>query len=131
MPTMRQAGTGAIAAPQQAPLLAPCRPVVRPFINSTPSSSRCTPIHSPSCPVVGSSRRITVTRSAVETAPPPTTQAQSDASSNGAPSTAYPFPEIEKKWQDYWAQHKTFRTPDDVDTSKPKYFVLDMFPYPR
>jgi leucyl-tRNA synthetase len=44
---------------------------------------------------------------------------------------AYPFPEIEKKWQKYWQENKTFRTPDDVDTSKPKYYVLDMFPYPR
>lgn len=46
-------------------------------------------------------------------------------------STAYPFPEIEKKWQEYWEANKTFRTPDEVDTSKPKYYVLDMFPYPR
>jgi hypothetical protein len=32
----------------------------------------------------------------------------------------------------YWAEHKTFRTPDfkDLDTTKPKYYVLDMFPYP-
>jgi len=43
---------------------------------------------------------------------------------------AYPFEEIEKKWQTYWDEHKTFRTPDEIDTSKPKYYVLDMFPYP-
>ncbi|KAH9604645.1 hypothetical protein KSS87_014913 [Heliosperma pusillum] len=44
---------------------------------------------------------------------------------------AYPFHEIEPKWQKYWEVNKTFRTPDDdVDTSKPKYYVLDMFPYP-
>ena len=42
----------------------------------------------------------------------------------------YPFAEIEKKWQMYWEGNKTFRTPDDVDTSKPKYYILDMFPYP-
>ena len=42
----------------------------------------------------------------------------------------YPFNDIEKKWQTYWDEHKTFRTPDEVDTSKPKYYVLDMFPYP-
>ncbi len=42
----------------------------------------------------------------------------------------YPFQTIEKKWQKYWEDNKTFRTPDDVDTSKPKFFVLDMFPYP-
>ncbi|GAX76478.1 hypothetical protein CEUSTIGMA_g3923.t1 [Chlamydomonas eustigma] len=45
-------------------------------------------------------------------------------------STAYPFPDIEAKWQAYWLQHKTFRTPEEIDTSKPKYYVLDMFPYP-
>ena len=44
---------------------------------------------------------------------------------------AYPFNEIEPKWQRYWEENRTFRTPDDVDTSKPKYYVLDMFPYPR
>ena len=43
---------------------------------------------------------------------------------------AYPHSDIEAKWQKYWEQHKTFRTPDDVDPSKPKYYVLDMFPYP-
>lgn len=47
------------------------------------------------------------------------------------PSTAYPFADIEAKWQQYWEDNQTFRTPEDVDTSKPKYYVLDMFPYPR
>ncbi len=43
----------------------------------------------------------------------------------------YPFPEIEPKWQDYWVKNKTFRTPDpSSDTKKPKYYILDMFPYP-
>ncbi len=37
--------------------------------------------------------------------------------------------EIEKKWQDYWDENKTFKT-DAWDFSKPKYYVLDMFPYP-
>lgn len=46
-------------------------------------------------------------------------------------SKAYPFAEVEKKWQTYWDEHQTFRTPQEVDTSKPKYYVLDMFPYPR
>ena len=36
--------------------------------------------------------------------------------------------EIETKWQSYWAEHKTFKTLED--TSKPKYYCLDMFPYP-
>ncbi|KAF8031909.1 hypothetical protein BT93_D0964 [Corymbia citriodora subsp. variegata] len=43
---------------------------------------------------------------------------------------AYPFHEIEPKWQEYWEKDKTFRTADDIDTSKPKFYVLDMFPYP-
>jgi leucyl-tRNA synthetase len=43
---------------------------------------------------------------------------------------AYPFKEIETKWQSYWDRQATFRTPERVDTSKPKYYVLDMFPYP-
>ena len=42
----------------------------------------------------------------------------------------YPFREIETKWQAFWERNKTFRTPLKVDTTKPKYYVLDMFPYP-
>ena len=42
----------------------------------------------------------------------------------------YPFNEIEKKWQAHWDANKTFRTPLQPDASKPKYYVLDMFPYP-
>lgn len=42
----------------------------------------------------------------------------------------YPFHEIESRWQKYWESNKTFRTVAEVDTIKPKYYVLDMFPYP-
>lgn len=35
---------------------------------------------------------------------------------------------IESKWQKYWEEHKTFRTTEDPD--KPKFYALDMFPYP-
>ncbi|XP_078431037.1 tRNA synthetase class I (I, L, M and V) family protein [Wolffia australiana] len=42
----------------------------------------------------------------------------------------YPFDEIELKWQKFWEENRTFRTPDEVDTSKPKFYILDMFPYP-
>ena len=41
----------------------------------------------------------------------------------------YNFNEIEKKWQDYWEKNKTFYT-DVWDFSKPKFYALDMFPYP-
>ena len=43
---------------------------------------------------------------------------------------AYPFIDIEAKWQAYWRANGTFRTPEKVDTTRPKYYVLDMFPYP-
>ncbi len=42
---------------------------------------------------------------------------------------AYNPKAIEPKWQAYWAQHETFKT-DVWDFSKPKYYALDMFPYP-
>ena len=41
----------------------------------------------------------------------------------------YNFTEIEKKWQKYWEENETFKT-DVWDFSKPKYYALDMFPYP-
>ena len=40
----------------------------------------------------------------------------------------YNFSQIESHWQSFWAKHKTFRAIDRSD--KPKYYVLDMFPYP-
>lgn len=40
----------------------------------------------------------------------------------------YNFKEVEKKWQSYWKEHKTYQV--DIDHAKPKYYVLDMFPYP-
>jgi leucyl-tRNA synthetase len=40
----------------------------------------------------------------------------------------YNFKAIEPRWQKYWEEHKTFRTPDTSD--KPKFYILDMFPYP-
>jgi len=43
---------------------------------------------------------------------------------------AYPFKEIEAKWQAQWESQATFRVPEKLDTSRPKYYVLDMFPYP-
>ncbi len=40
----------------------------------------------------------------------------------------YPFAEIEKKWQQYWEKHGTFAAKET--SSKPKFYILDMFPYP-
>ena len=46
----------------------------------------------------------------------------------------YPFDQFEPKWQSHWAENKTYRTPgpgeEGFDPSKPKYYLLDMFPYP-
>ena len=40
----------------------------------------------------------------------------------------YNFKEIERKWQSFWAANHTFKA--EVDSTRPKYYVLDMFPYP-
>ena len=40
----------------------------------------------------------------------------------------YDFRKIEQKWQSRWAAEKTYKTVEDA--SKPKFYVLDMFPYP-
>ena len=40
----------------------------------------------------------------------------------------YNYKEIEKKWQQYWRDHKTYKC--EIDKTRPKYYVLDMFPYP-
>jgi leucyl-tRNA synthetase len=43
-------------------------------------------------------------------------------------SMKYNHRQVEKKWQNFWKEHKTFEA--NVDYTKPKYYVLDMFPYP-
>ena len=40
----------------------------------------------------------------------------------------YDFQSIERKWQAWWAENKTFKVTEDP--AKPKFYVLDMFPYP-
>ncbi len=44
-------------------------------------------------------------------------------------SSSYPFASIEQKWQQYWEKNQTFAV-DKTPSAKPKYYVLDMFPYP-
>jgi len=41
----------------------------------------------------------------------------------------YNFTDIEKRWQQYWEENKTYRTEDNLSNPK-KYYILDMFPYP-
>ncbi len=54
--------------------------------------------------------------------------------STTAQASTYDFLAIEKKWQEYWEKHETFRAPNPgeagFDPKKPKLYVLDMFPYP-
>lgn len=59
------------------------------------------------------------------------TTSPAESSSTTIPSgpTPYPFAEIEPKWQRYWEENQTFKTPIR-DSTKPKKYVLDMFPYP-
>lgn len=59
------------------------------------------------------------------------TTSSKEAASSTTPvvPTPYPFAEVEPKWQKYWEENQTFKTPVR-DTSKPKKYVLDMFPYP-
>jgi len=57
---------------------------------------------------------------------------RSTASSENAeavPYTGYPFSEVEAKWQAFWAENETFKTPER-NHEKEKKYVLDMFPYP-
>ena len=46
----------------------------------------------------------------------------------GVNMTEYNHQAVEKKWQKYWEDNKTFKA--EIDKNKPKYYVLDMFPYP-
>ncbi len=43
--------------------------------------------------------------------------------------SAFDYKTIEKKWQKFWEENETFKT-DVNDFSKPKFYALDMFPYP-
>ena len=64
------------------------------------------------------------------------TKKRMSESDNSAISTddsgvsAYPFADVEARWQSYWDENHTFRTPDR-DQKRGKKYVLDMFPYPR
>ena len=42
----------------------------------------------------------------------------------------YNFSQIERKWQTFWDDHKTFKVDTEIQDNRPKYYVLDMFPYP-
>lgn len=85
---------------------------------SAPSAARRTFVSSESVLSSASSRRL---MSAVDE--------QEATAAAAAAAGAYPFGEVEPKWQAYWEQEQTFKTPER-DMNKPKKYVLDMFPYP-
>ena len=87
---------------------------------SAPSVARRTFVSSESVLSSASSRRL---MSAVDE------QEATAAAAAAAAAGAYPFAEVEAKWQAYWEQEQTFKTPER-DMNKPKKYVLDMFPYP-
>ena len=51
-----------------------------------------------------------------------------DGAKGQVPAGKYSPDSIEPKWQTFWLKEKTFKV--EIDRSKPKYYVLDMFPYP-
>ncbi|CAM4350000.1 leucine--tRNA ligase [Saccharibacillus endophyticus] len=53
----------------------------------------------------------------------------SERNEQGAAASGYRAQTIEPKWQQKWDEEKTFKT-DDMDHSKPKFYAMDMFPYP-
>ncbi len=87
---------------------------------------------SPSARVGGAdARRCVSTRDAATTRARAVAPASSGAEGAASESAGgYPFATIEPKWQRFWSSERTFKTPREVDTSKPKFYALDMFPYP-
>ena len=81
--------------------------------------------------VASSSSRGASSSSARDAVASDVAETSSDAESTAARSGGYPFADIEARWQKHWAENKTFKTPDQIDTTKPKFYALDMFPYPR
>ncbi|KAI0560474.1 leucine--tRNA ligase [Gracilaria domingensis] len=122
---------------------------VTPSLWSSSSSSRCASQASVSSAVKSTLRNSSFTSSnpfrarALFARPERLVPFRCCASSNGAPQSSfastesepavgYDFRSFETKWQAIWAARGDFSVPNlpELDTSKPKYYVLDMFPYP-
>ncbi|KAL3521930.1 hypothetical protein ACH5RR_014764 [Cinchona calisaya] len=110
--------------------LIPKTPPLPPFYRQPPAHLRPFPIRIAKNNCIINTRNSTINSSIRSSSLSGEEEQQKSSSTDRV--RAYPFHEIEPKWQKYWEEHKTFRTPDDddLDTSKPKYYVLDMFPYP-
>ena len=96
--------------------------------------ARCALLARPQRMVVASQDAMYASRGAgavPRAAPDAAAAAETAQDTAAAPGGQYPFKEVEERWQRYWEANATFRTPTKVDTSKPKFYALDMFPYPR
>ena len=95
--------------------------------------ARCALLARPQRTVVASQDATYASRGAgaAPRAAPGAATAETAQDTPSAPGGQYPFKEVEERWQRYWEANATFRTPTKVDTSKPKFYALDMFPYPR
>lgn len=95
--------------------------------------ARCALLARPQRVVVASQDATYASRGAgaVPRAAPGAAASETAHDTAAAPGGQYPFKEVEERWQRYWEANATFRTPTKVDTSKPKFYALDMFPYPR
>ena len=94
-------------------------------VTSPARAHRAVPASPPRRCVERSARRVVAT-SAVA----PVNDATNASGSGSGGEGGYPFGAIEGKWQRFWAAEKTFATPREVDASRPKFYALDMFPYP-
>ena len=89
-----------------------------------PSASTSTTIRT--TPWAGRRLRMASTEASTPAAPAAATTTPAAA---GGGNIQYPFADVEKKWQQFWDENKTFKTPER-NLDKPKKYVLDMFPYP-
>ncbi|KAG7346694.1 leucyl-tRNA synthetase [Nitzschia inconspicua] len=74
-------------------------------------------------------RKLATTSSRLFSSSTTTEESQAASSPPTSSPVPYPFDHVESKWQAFWEENKTFKTPER-NKSRPKKYVLDMFPYP-
>jgi hypothetical protein len=107
-----------------------------PSSKRTPASHQSVGRRIHNCGITGPSSNSAATASISRRCSTTTESSSSPPPSKGATATSianspavYPFAQVEAKWQAHWEENRTFQTPER-DTTKPKKYVLDMFPYP-
>jgi len=109
------------------------RALVTATATTTTSPMTCAAARRVTAPrAIGAMRCVTATRTTTTKAVADSSAASagSGEATSGGSGGGYPFADIEPKWQRFWAENKTFATPREVDETKPKFYALDMFPYP-